>query len=106
MLYFVIVHGVLFTGLYMYVNEYVTVEKEIEGFDETEDAFFQDISRKLDKIFSEKYINVGENDITIKYNDLEYIYIKESDCKSCEISDKTQYILDNWFVFKQKNYLL
>lgn len=74
MLYFVILHGVLFTGLYMYVKEYFTAEKEIEGFDETEEGFFQDISKKLDKIFSEYTFKEMVN-LTIE--EFEGIIVKE-----------------------------
>ena len=74
MLYFVILHGVLFTGLYMYVKEYFTAEKEIEGFDETEEGFFQDISKKLDKIFSEYTLKEMVN-LTIE--EFEGIIVKE-----------------------------
>ncbi len=61
MIYFVLLHGLLFTASYVYIKTYFTEKRTLEGFDDKEKEFLEEESKKIDKLFSKYTIKEMRN---------------------------------------------
>jgi len=61
MIYFVLLHGLLFTASYVYIKTYFTEKRTLEGFDDKEKEFLEEESKKIDKLFSKYTVKEMQN---------------------------------------------
>jgi len=61
MIYFVLLHGLLFTASYVYIKTYFTKKRTLEGFDDKEKEFLEEESKKIDKLFSKYTVKEMQN---------------------------------------------